>query len=88
MRIPEGIWLTLATLTILGMMAVGYQVGIAGSKRTLATPLVAIAFASVVAVIGARDRPIGGLTNVSQQPLIDLLSSIGTSSGRVEVGTQ
>ena len=44
-RIPEGIWLTLMAITILGMIGVGYQAGIAGSKRTLAMPLLAIAFA-------------------------------------------
>ena len=85
-RIPEGIWLTLMAITILGMIGVGYQVGIAGSKRTLATPLLAIAFASVIATIAALDRPIGGFT-VSQQPLVDLLSSMQTISDREKVGT-
>ena len=85
-RIPEGIWLTLMAITILGMIGVGYQAGIAGSKRTLATPLLAIAFASVIATIAALDRPIGGFT-VSQQPLIDLLSSMQTISDREKVGT-
>lgn len=86
-RIPEGIWLTLAILTILGMMAIGYLVGIAGSKRTLTMPLLAISFAAVVAVIGALDRPVGGITSVSQQPLIDLLSSIGKSPGSARAGS-
>ena len=84
-RIPEGIWLTLMAITILGMIGVGYQVGIAGSKRTLAMPLLAIAFASVIAIIGALDRPIGGFT-VPQQPLIDLVSSMETISGHDRVG--
>ena len=85
-RIPEGIWLTLMALTILGMIGVGYQAGIAGSKRTFAMPLLAIAFASVIATIAALDRPIGGFA-LSQQPLIDLLSSMQTISGREKVGT-
>jgi hypothetical protein len=75
-RIPSGIWLTLVALTILGMIAVGYEVGIAGSKRTLVMPLLAVAFASVITMIGSLDRPVGGFTTVSQQPLADLLSSI------------
>ena len=85
-RIPRGIWLTLMAITILGMIGVGYQAGIAGSKRTLAMPLLALAFASVIATIAALDRPIGGFT-VSQQPLIDLLSSMKTISDREKVGT-
>jgi Protein of unknown function (DUF4239) len=77
-RIPVGIWLTLMALAILGMIGVEYQVGIAGSKRTLVMPLLAIAFASVIAAIAALDRPIGGFA-VTQQPLIDLLSSMRTN---------
>lgn len=78
MRIPLGIWLTLAVLTVLGMVMVGYQAGVAESRRTLAMPLLALAFASVVALISSLDQPIGGftLTSVSQQPLVDLLSDI------------
>jgi hypothetical protein len=79
MRIPVGIWFTLAVLAILGMMALGYQAGIAGSKRTLAMPLLAVAFASVIGIIASLDQPVGGLTTVSQQPLIDLLSWMKTS---------
>jgi len=33
-RIPIGIWIVLLTLTSLGMIAVGYQTGIAGSKSS------------------------------------------------------
>jgi hypothetical protein len=86
MRIPEGIWLALMAITIFGMLAVGYQAGIAGSKRTLAMPLLAIAFASVIAIIGALDRPTGGFT-VPQRPLTDLLSSMEAISNREKAGT-
>jgi len=77
-RIPPGIWVTLVVLTLFGMIMVGYQAGVAASKRTLAMPILALAFASVVALISSLDRPIGGftLTQVSQQPMIDLLSDI------------
>jgi ABC-type multidrug transport system fused ATPase/permease subunit len=77
-RISLGVWLTLAILTMFGMIMVGYQAGVAGSNRTLAMPLLALAFACVVALISSLDQPIGGftLTQVSQQPLIDLLSDI------------
>jgi hypothetical protein len=80
MRISLGIWLTLASLTALGMIMVGYQAGVAASTRTLAMPILAIAFASVIALISSLDHPIGGftLTKVSQQPMIDLLSDMDT----------
>jgi len=77
-RIAFGIWLTLALLTFFGMSMVGYQAGVAESKRTLAMPVLAFAFASVVALISSLDHPVGGftLTRVSQQPMIDLLADI------------
>ena len=77
-RIPPGIWFTLAALTLFGMIMVGYQAGVVASKRTLAMPILAIAFASVIALISSLDHPIGGftLTQVSQQPMIDLVSDI------------
>jgi hypothetical protein len=83
MRIPLGIWIALAFLTVIAMAMVGYQAGIAASKRTLAMPLLAIAFAMVITLIASLDRPIGGFTliKVSQQPLIDLLADI--DSGRL-----
>ncbi len=81
-RIPAAIWFALAILTFLAMATVGYQTGVAGSKRTLAMPLLAIAFASVIALIQTLDSPSGGFTVVPQQPLIDLLSSMQKSSGQ------
>jgi hypothetical protein len=42
--------------------------------------ILAITFASVIALISSLDNPIGGfiLTKVSQQPMIDLLSDVGS----------
>ena len=67
-----------AALTSLGMIMVGYQAGLAESKRTLAMPIQAVAFVLVIGLIGSLDHPVGGftLTAVSQHPLIDLLSDI------------
>lgn len=75
-RIPTGIWATLGSLTFLGMLAVGYQMGIAGSKRSLAQPILAVSFSLVIALIASLDRPQSAFIKVSQQPLVDLLSSM------------
>jgi hypothetical protein len=74
-RIPIGIWAVFYGLTILGMMGIGYHTGIAGSKRSMATLILAVSFAMVIAVIASLDRP-GGFIKVTQQPLIDLQRSI------------
>ena len=71
-RVPSEIWLALYCITMLGMLSVGYQTGIAGSKRSLAWPILALSFALVFALIAALDRPDSGILKVTQQPLIDL----------------
>jgi hypothetical protein len=70
-RIVMGIWSVLASLTILGMMAMGYHAGIAGSKRSLSMLILALSFALVITMIAALDRP-GSFLKITQQPLIDL----------------
>ncbi len=71
-RVPTEIWIVLYCITILGMMGVGYQTGIAGSKRSMARPILAVSFALVFALIASLDRPDSGVLSVTQQPLIDL----------------
>ena len=86
-RVPIEIWLVLYCITILGMVSVGYQTGIAGSKRSAAWPLLAIAFALVFGLIAALDRPDSGVLKVTQQPLIDLRDAMTAPAGP-QVATQ
>jgi len=71
-RIPTVIWLVLYALVVLGMMGVGYQTGIAGSRRTWAMLILTLSFSLVIALITELDRPQSGLIKVTQQPLEDL----------------
>jgi hypothetical protein len=75
-RIPNGIWIVLLGLTVFGMVAVGYQIGIAGSRRSLAQAILAISFSMVIALICTLDRPHGSYIKVSQQPFLDLIKSM------------
>lgn len=75
-RIPVGIWIALLSLTFLGMVAVGYQMGIAGSKRSLAQPILALSFSLVITLIASLDRPDSGYVTVSQQPMVSLRNSM------------
>lgn len=75
-RLPEGIWYTFGGLTILGMVGVGYQMGISGSKRSIVQPILAVAFSLVIALIASLDRPHSSYIRVSQQPFVDLLNSM------------
>lgn len=75
-RVPAGIWLVLGSITFFGMVSMGYQMGIAGSKRSLAQPILAVSFSLVIALIAMLDRPGGSYIQVSQQPYVDLLKSM------------
>lgn len=70
-RVPVGIWVVLYALTCLGMISMGYHAGIAGSRRSKATWIVAFAFGMVIALIASLDRPTV-FVKVSQQPLTDV----------------
>ena len=74
-RVHLAIWLTLASLIIIGMLALGYQTGIAGSSRSRATAVLAGSFGIMLSLIIALDRP--GLILVTQQPLVDVRAMMG-----------
>jgi hypothetical protein len=71
-RIPGIVWLTMYLLSALSMLAVGYQVGMVGLRRLRGTPVLAVAFALVIAMVADIDRPGEGLMRVSQQPIADV----------------
>lgn len=78
-RLPDEIWTAMFVLLALSMMGFGYQTAIAGSRRSWATPFMALSFALVVVLIAALDRPLSGYFIASQQPLIDLQAEMTTS---------
>jgi hypothetical protein len=81
-RIPTIIWAVLISLLVLGMIGVGYHTAIADSRRSRVTPVLAISFSLVIALIAALDHPGDGLMPVSQQPLITVQSEMkATRSG-------
>jgi hypothetical protein len=75
-RVPAIIWGALVVLTILGMVSMGYQTGLADSRRSKATAIVAVSFAMVIALVAAMDSP--DIVQVSQQPLLDLQAFMAT----------
>ncbi len=87
-RVPSEIWFVLYCVTILGMVSVGYQAGVAGSKRSIARRIIGfsftLSFALVFALIAALDRPDSGILSVTQQPLIDLYESMAAAPERAQ----
>ena len=72
-RIPSFIWLSLHLMMVASMFGTGYQMGASGARRPFAIPLMVAAFALVIIMIAAMDRPNEAMFKVSQQPLIDTL---------------
>jgi hypothetical protein len=75
-RIPLSIWVGLSVLAVIGMVSVGYQVGLIATRRSPAVILLVIAFAGVLVLIVDLDRPLEGYLRVSQQAMTDLQKSM------------
>jgi hypothetical protein len=79
-RIPNVIWLVLYTIMILAMAEMGYHSGLAGKRRPLAIPAVALAFAAVMLLIADLDRPGEGLIRINQEAMSDLRKMMDVSN--------
>lgn len=75
-RIPDAFWVVLYAVAILGLAAMGYHGGVAGTTRSPVMLAVALAFAAVVLLIVDLDRPGQGLLVVNQQAMIDVRDSL------------
>jgi hypothetical protein len=78
-RIPPVVWLVLIAVAALSFGSLGYSSGLSGARRTPAVWPLALTFAAVMWMVVDLDRPQGGRLRVSQQPLIDLKSSLDGS---------
>jgi hypothetical protein len=78
-RIPAVIWFGLIGLATLGMASVGYQAGLAATRRSPAMLSLIFAFGAVLSLIADLDRGGEGLLRVSQQALIDARASMDES---------
>ena len=76
-RIPDSIWMALYAVTILTMVAMGYQLGLTGERSWAVIILLVLVFTTVMFLIADLDRPQQGIVLVSQQAMIDLVNKIG-----------
>ena len=73
-RMPEVFWLVLYVLAFLALALSGYESGLSRSRRQHAMWAVALAFASVMTLVMALDRP--QTSAVRQFPLLDLQAEL------------
>ena len=71
-RVPAPIWATLYLLVFIGMLMLGTQIGLSGTRHIGMELALAVSFAVVLFVIADLDRPQEGLINVSQQAMHEL----------------
>ncbi len=75
-RVPGIIWMVLYLLASIAMFMMGFQSGLANSKRSVAIVAIIIGFSSVLFLIADLDRPGQGMLRVSQQAMVDLRNSM------------
>jgi len=70
-RVPGMIWIVLYSLAVIAMVMMGYQLGLANSRRSIAMIALVIGFSLVLYLIADLDRPGQGTLKISQQTMID-----------------
>lgn len=75
-RIPIEIWIVLYLLALSAMAAVGFHMGLTGTRRSLVVPALVLSFATVMLLIADLERPFAGMMQVSQQALLDTRRSM------------
>ena len=78
-RIPLTIWIAMFSLSALGIGAMGYQAGLAGTRRSPAMLALVVAFAGALFLIVDLDRGREGFLTVDQTAIIDLQRSMHAS---------
>ncbi|KPK66586.1 MAG: hypothetical protein AMS21_01250 [Gemmatimonas sp. SG8_38_2] len=79
--VPLAVWICLAVVTALGMLAMGYQFGLAGSRRIWAMIPLVIAFCIVLCLAVDLDRPQQGILRVDQGPMMRLAEELAVLRG-------
>jgi hypothetical protein len=75
--IPPTIFATLYAVALLVLVVTGYARGMAGDRSALANLVLTLVLAVVLVLIMDLDRPYEGLLTVSQQPIRDVITSMG-----------
>ena len=75
-HVPLFVWISLACVMALGMIAMGYQASLAGSRRARAMIPLIIAFGFVFCLALDLDRPQQGILRVDQGPMLRLADTL------------
>lgn len=79
-RMPKVFWMTLYVLAVLAMGMAGYEAGATKGARALVGWVIALAFASVILLVVALDRP--QVASVSYAPMLEVQTDMHKVLGR------
>lgn len=79
-RIPASIWEAVYLVSMLAMAEIGYNIGLAGSRRSWAALALVLTFSIVMLLIVDLDRPQDGMLRVSQEAMLDLQQAIAPAA--------
>jgi hypothetical protein len=71
-RIPASIFATLYVVGFLALTAMGYAAGLAGSRTTIPTLMLVLAFSAIIVLIVDLERPRQKLFQVNQEPMAEV----------------
>ncbi len=75
-RVPFAVWICLIVVTALGMVTLGYQSSLAGSRRTWAMVPLVVAFCAVLTIAADLDQPQEGILRIDQGPMVRVAASL------------
>lgn len=70
-HVPGAVW-----MLVLVVAASGCSAGVSGARTSLSNNIPSVLIAVVITLISDLDRPRQGLVGISQQPMLDLKTSI------------
>jgi hypothetical protein len=74
-RIPLSVWITLYSISIMAMIAIGVETGLGKSRRLVVIIPLVLAFTALTTLIIALNRPQNGMIKVGQESMISLQES-------------
>ena len=64
----------------MGLLTMGYNAGLAGTRPTLPTIVIVMAFSAIIVLIVDLERPLQTLFEVSQEPMVSVQHRIAAPS--------
>jgi hypothetical protein len=79
-RIPDSIWLTLISMSIIAIFTIGLEAGFGNHRRLIIIIPLVLAFTALITLIVELNNPQKGMVRVGQESMISLQKAINTDA--------